>query len=84
LDICGLTIQPKIKPFQSSSYAVSETGFFLKKQLIKVNPLFKTNILKFTSGHILFCDQKCVEGALSISDYNYDVLWHNLNMARLF
>jgi len=34
---------------------------FVKKQVIQVNPLFKINIFKFISGHLLFCcwSKKC-------------------------
>jgi hypothetical protein len=28
---------------------------FCEKRAIQVNPLFKTNIFKFISGHLLFC-----------------------------
>ncbi len=85
INICGLTIQPKIKWVLVLIYAVSEPGLFKKKQLIQVNSIFKTNIFEFISGHLLFVvHQKSVGGALSISDYNYDSLCHNLHMERLF
>jgi len=79
-----LTIQPKIKPLQSSSYAVSETGFLWKKTSDTIKSLFKTNIFKFNLVTFFFVvDQKSFRDALSILNYNYDVLWHNLHMAGL-
>jgi len=42
------------KPVLVLFYTVSETGFLQKKQVIQVNPLFKTNIFRFISGHLLF------------------------------